>query len=131
MVSNAVSLNASSYKNLFAGSTGALYVPVNPSAVVYAQFDHVRGIAASSGQNGVPISRVKILNTLIDQLVSMKNKPAVSKEQLSGLNDKQMDALIKQYQQQIKTSMAQTAKTGTYGFAGLLPETGAVFTIKA
>jgi hypothetical protein len=131
MVSNGLVLNASSYKNLFTGGTGALYVPVNPSAVIYAQFDHVRGIAAGSGQNGVSVNRVKILNTLIDQLVSMKSKPAISKEAVSSLTNKQMDTLIKMYQQQIKTSVAQASKPGTYGLAGLLPETGTVINIKA
>src|SRR5574344_792202 len=122
MVSNAISLNASSYKTLFANGPGALYVPVSPSAVVYAQFNHVRGIAASAGESGVPISRVKILKTLIDQLVSMKSKPSVSKENVSELSDKQMDALIKQYQKQIQTSVSESITTKKYGLAGAMPE---------
>lgn len=130
MVSNAISLNASSYKTLFASGSGALYVPVSPSAVVYAQFNHVRGIAASAGESGVPISRVKILNTLIDQLVSMKSKPSVSKENVSELSDKQMDALIKQYQKQIQTSVSESMTTKKYGLAGAMPEPGAVFSFK-
>src|SRR5574344_46021 len=131
MVSNGLTLNASSYKNLFTGGTGALYLPVNPSAVIYAQFDHVRGIAAGNGENGVPINRIKILNTLIDQLVRMKSKPAVSKEAVGSLTNKQMDSLIIMYQKQIKNTVAQAAKPRTYGLAGLLPEPGAVFNIKA
>ena len=130
MVSNAISLNASSYGNLFASGTGALYVPVSPSAVMYAQFNHVRGVAASAGQEGVPVSMVKILNTLIDQLVSMKSKPSISKENVTKLSDKQMDALIKQYQQQIKTTVTASEQTKAYGYAGLLPEAGAVFSFK-
>lgn len=130
MVSNLIVLNASSYKNLFASGEGSLYVPVNPNAVVYAQFDHVHGIAASAGQEGIPISRVKILNTLIDQLVSMRSKTTISKDEVRSLSNKQMDALIKQYQQQIKNSIAEASQTGKYGFAGVMPEAGAVFSFK-
>jgi len=131
MVSNAISLNASTYKTLFATGTGSLSVPVNPSAVVYAQFNHVHGIAARSGQEGVPVSKVKILNTLIDQLVSMKSKSTVSKENVTRLSEPQMDSLIKQYQQKIQTSVTKSTKANTYGFAGLLPEPGALFSIRA
>lgn len=131
MVSNAVSMNASTYQHLFAGGTGALYIPVNPNAVVYSQFSHVHGIAASAGQRGVPVSRVKILDTLINQLVSMKNKPSLSKDDVLELSDAQKDMLIKNYQDQINTAVKMASTAGTYGFAGLLPEPGAIFSISA
>jgi len=129
MVSNFVSLNASSYKNLFTSGSGALYVPVSPSAVVYSQFSHVRGTPSSEG--GVSVSKIKILNTLIDQLISMKTKKTLSKDLISQLTDNQKDVLIKQYQKQIQSELTQSARAGTYGFAGLLPEAGSVVNFKA
>lgn len=131
MVSNSISLIASSYGNLFSSGSGVLSVPVNPSAVIYTQFSHIQGIAAASGQEGVPVSKVKILNSLIEQLVSMKNKTVISKEDASKLDDNQMENLIKQYQKQIQTSLAENAKGNTYGLAGIRPEAGNLINILA
>jgi len=131
MFSNGVSLNASSYKNLFTSGSGTLYVPVSPSAVVYTQFSHVRGMASTSSEGGVSVNKIKILNTLIDQLVSMKTKQTLSKNQVAELSDNQKDVLIKQYQKQIQTEIEQSVKSGTFSFAGLMPEPGAVVNFKA
>ena len=125
MYSNGISLNAASYRTLFSTSSGSLCVPVKPSAVIYSQFDYVHGTATEHGQRGVPINRLRILNTLISQLVSMKQKPALSEEQ--------KDELIKSYQQQIKTAIAASSAQGqaAYGLAGLMPEAGAVVSVSA
>ncbi len=125
-----IHLSAATYKTLFASSSGRLYVPVKPSVTVYTQFDHVRGTPAANGQKGVPVDRIRILNTLIDQLVSMK-KSTVSKNDVVGLSDAQKDALIETYQKQIKTAVATSTGPGTYGLAGLMPEPGALFNITA
>ncbi len=128
MYSNDINLNASTYRNLFASSTGKLYVPVKPSVAVFTQFDYVRGTPAAKGEKGVSVDRIRILNALIDQLVSMQKKTA-SKEDFAGLSDSQKDALISSYQKQVKASL-DTASV-PYGLAGFMPETGAVFNIMA
>lgn len=133
MYSNGISLNAASYRTLFSTSSGSLCVPVKPSAVIYSQFDYVHGTATEHGQRGVPINRLRILNTLISQLVSMKQKPAISEEEATGLSEEQKDELIKSYQQQIKTAIAASSAQGqaAYGLAGLMPEAGAVVSVSA
>lgn len=132
MFSNGINLNAASYNNVFSTSSGSLFVPVKPSAVIYSQLDYVHGTAAKSGQNGVPLSKVRILNSLINQLVSMKQKASIdSKAELEGLSEEQKDALIKEYQQQIKTAVSNSAQPSTYGFAGLMPEAGVVVNVNA
>lgn len=130
MYSTDINLNASSYGNLFSTSSGRLYVPVKPNVAVFTQFDYVRGTPAEKGQKGVPVDRIRILNTLIGQLVSMR-KDAVSKDDVMSLTDEQKDALIKNYQKQIKNTIAIANLPGTYGYAGLMPEAGAVFNISA
>jgi hypothetical protein len=72
MITNINSLNAYSYRNVFPQGSGKLFVPVQPSMVVYAQFDHISGVPSTSGQ-GVRVSKIQILNTLIDQLVTTQN----------------------------------------------------------
>ena len=44
---NSISLNAYSYGGILSGSSGKLYVPVNPASVIYSQFDHISGVASS------------------------------------------------------------------------------------
>ncbi|MGN0729837.1 hypothetical protein [Treponema sp.] len=132
MYSNGISLNAASYKTFFSNSSGSLCVPVKPSAVIYSHFDYVHGTATQHGQRGVPINRLSILNTLISQLVSMKQKPVVSESEASGLSEEQKEELIKSCQQQIKNAISSSAQgQSLYGFAGLMPEAGAVVSVSA
>ena len=130
MYSNDISLNASTYRNLFSSSTGRLYVPVKASVAVFTQFDYVRGTPAGKGEKGVSVDRIRILNTLFDQLVSMRKKTA-SKEDLAELSDSQKDALINTYQKQVKDSFEVANQISAYGLAGFAPEAGAVFDIMA
>ena len=130
MRANDINLNASTYRSVFSSSSGKLYVPVKPSVAVYSQFTHVKGTPAEKGEKGVPVNRLRILNTLIDQLVSMK-KNAVSKSEAESMGAAEQDALIASYQKQIHAAVESASTPGTYGLAGLLPEPGAVFSISA
>ncbi len=136
MYANGISLNASSYKNLFSSASGTLYVPVKPSAVIYSQLDYVHGVSAGADGKGVSVNRIRILNTLIHQLVAMK-KSTVSSDDLDYLTDEQKDALIETYQQEIRNAVnaAQTtpevSAPGTYGLAGLMPEVGTIVDVSA
>ncbi len=129
MYRNGITLNATSYNSLFANSSsGRLYVPVKPNAVIYSQLSYVHGTAAKPNQKTVSLDKIHILNRLIDQLVSM-NKEALSKDDVLALTDKQKDAIIENYQQQIHQAIAAASQPETYGLAGLIPEPGAVFNI--
>ena len=128
-MANTISLNAYSYNNVVAGTGSKLHVPVKPSSVIYAQFDHISGFAARANQKSVPVSKIQILNTLINQLVSMKNAPKPVQD-VGSMSESQMDVLIKDYQGQIQTSVALAQNTG-YGLAGVAPEAGALFSIEA
>ncbi|MDR0628907.1 MAG: hypothetical protein LBG24_04590 [Treponema sp.] len=77
-------------------------LPVAPLQYIYAQFKHVSGVQAPEGVRGVPITKLKILDCLIEQLSEMKRK----KEPLQGpLTDEHIDALIEKYERQIYQSM--------------------------
>lgn len=132
MHSNGYGLNVATYQRAYSGASGALYVPVKPSATIYTQFEHVKGTPVARGERGVPVNKVTILNTLIEQLVSMKGKRIPhSKESVTGLTDEQQDELIKSYQKEIETTIAVASQPKTYGFAGLMPEAGTVISISA
>ena len=126
MTSSIGYVNAFSYSNsaVSSGVAGKLYVPVNKSALLYANFDHVSGVAAKSDQQGISISKIRILNSMIERLSAMKNEP---KESITDISDDQADALIKQYQEQIK----QTIQQKPYITAGAQPLPGELFQIDA
>ena len=130
MHANDINLNASTYRSLFSSSSGKLYVPVKPSVAVYTQFTHVKGTPAEHGEKGVPVERLRILNTLIDSLVAMKKNP-VTKTEAASMDSISQDALIASYQKQIRSVVENAAAQGTYGLAGVLPEPGAIFSISA
>ena len=129
---NGISLNANNfnYSGIVSnGGHGKLYVPVAQSNLIYAHFDHVTGVAAKPNQKGVSISKIQILNSLLNQLISMKNqpKPNIAPE---NMDDSQLDALIQSTQSKIQTNIQVAQATG-YGLAGAAPEAGAVFSLDA
>ncbi len=116
--------NAYSYSGAIGGAAGKLYVPVSRSALLYSHFDHVSGVAAGNGQQGVSISKIRILNSLIDRLSAIKNQP---KESITDISDDQAQVLIEQYQKQLQQTVAQQS----FMLAGAQPMAGALFAIDA
>jgi hypothetical protein len=104
-------------------SKGRLSLPVSPGMVIYSHFKHVSGTPAPEGVQGVNISRLKILDTLIEQLSRMKNQPMADFGNLDGSDEKRINALIEQFQSQIKA----TQSVGLYAPAA--PTAGALFNL--
>lgn len=129
MYSAGITLNASSYKTLFSSGAGNLCVPVKPSAVIYSQFSYVRGTAASSEQITVPVDKVRILNTLINQLVSMKKSNVSPNQDFSEMTEEQKDELIKTYEKQIQQTISLANQTGGYGLSGVMLEAGTLLSL--
>lgn len=119
-------INNYSYNNVISGSS-KIYVPVKPAMVIYSQFDHVAGFAAKPNQQGVSVSKVRILNSIIDQLSTMKANPKLDFKN-SDLSEKQLDVLIDQFQSKLQTTI-QTAEATGYGLAGATPQPGALFSL--
>lgn len=133
MVNHIHTLNPNTYSHFIQGgiSNGKLVVPVSPSNVMYSQLKHVSGISTkSASSDGVSISKVRILNTLIDRLVTMNQNMPEAKNTIE-LSENQVDALIKDYQQKIKNTLA-IAQTNPYSLRGTTPQTtGSLFSIAA
>jgi hypothetical protein len=108
-----------------AARDGRMSLPVSPSVYIYSHFKHVSGIPAPEGTQGVNISRLKILDTLIEQLSRMK-KQSFADLGTPGENDEErINVLIEQYQKQIKAAQAVTVYTPS------TPAAGALFSISA
>jgi hypothetical protein len=104
-------------------SNGRMTLPVSPGMLIYSHFKHVSGTPAPEGTQGVNITRLKILDTMIEQLSKMKNQPQADFGNLEGTDEERINALIEQLQKQMKT--AQSA--GVYAPAA--PATGALFSL--
>lgn len=120
--------NSAALSRISSAAAGKLHVPVDPALVGYSQFKHVAGVAAAKGQSGVNISKISILNTLIERLSSLKQQAVSDTSQLS---DRQIDALIDDYQTRIK-NIVSIAKTNPYVLAGAsVPQSGTLFSLSA
>ena len=109
-----------------ASKSGKMFLPVTPANYIYSQFKNVSGIPAPEGSNGVEISKLKILDVLIEQLNQMKQRPDFNNQNLS---DDQIDALITKYESQIRAARAANSIM-PYAPAPSAPP-GALFSLSA
>jgi hypothetical protein len=84
-------------------------LPVSPSAYIYSHFRHVSGIPAPEGVQGVTITKLKILDALIEQLTRMKKQPEPSWGAAGETSEERINALIEQYENQIRAAKAAGA----------------------
>jgi len=106
-----------------ASNNGRMSLPVAPGLVIYSHFKHVTGTPAPEGIQGVNISKLRILNTLIDQLDKMKGQSTSDFGNLDGNDEQRINALIDQYQKQIKAAQSVSV------YAPTAPATGLLFSI--
>ena len=92
------------------GSPGRVSIPVPRNQVIYAHFEHVSGVAAVDGQVS-SIDKLKILNTLIDRLTSLKSNSLTSRENAGQVSSDRVDALLEQYGREVH---ALAARSGPY-----------------
>jgi len=108
-----------------AASGGRASLPVAPGMLIYSHFKHVSGTPAPEGTSGVNISKLKILDTLIEQLSKIKNQKIADFGNTEGNDEARINALIEQYQKQIKAAYSVSA------YAPASMTTGALFSIAA
>jgi len=106
--------------------TGRMSVPVSPSSFIYSQFKHISGVPAPDGMSGVSINKLKILDTLIDQISKMKKQPEPKIDIKMDDSDTQFNSLIEKYQDQIRKIQAAGAKSL---YPPAAPIVGAIFNI--
>jgi len=106
-----------------ASSNGRASLPVAPGLVIYSHFRHISGTPAPEGTTGVNISKLRILDTMIEQLSKMNKQPALDFGDLNESDENRINVLIEQYQKQIKAAQA----AGIYTPAA--PAAGALFNI--
>ncbi|MDR2079668.1 MAG: hypothetical protein LBP74_08115 [Treponema sp.] len=110
--------------------SGRISLPVSPQAYIYSHFRHVSGAPAPEGTQGVTITKLKILDTLIEQLSKMKTRPEPSFMQDSGNSEERINALIVQYENQIRQVRASGAAMPYSPSAAAAPQ-GVIFNFSA
>ncbi len=103
---------------------GRLTVPVNPVHAPYARFKHIQGVPARDG--GVPIFRLRVLDNLIDRLIS-RGQQTPSPAQLRDLKPESIDPLIGRLENRLHRHLLQFRSS----FGGLYPETGMLIDLSA
>ena len=129
MVSNYVPLSTLSYAAMTSISAGGrAYLPVDTKQVVYSHFQYVSGVPRTKDQNGVSIGKLKILNTLIDQLVRLRENERENKLLTANSDEKTLDAMIEYVNTKIHTEITLSK---SIGYASSLPESAYLLDLTA
>ena len=85
-------------------SSGKMSIPVDSASLVYSHFEHVSGVLAPEGTEGISISKLNLLDALISQLSNISNNtiPQPAADPYKGV-----DAIIENLQ--IKANQAKSA----------------------
>ena len=103
-----------------ASQSGKMSMPVSRANVIYSHFKHVSGFAAPKGVRGVSITKIKVLDVLIEQLSRLKHREAAPPGQGETYSEDRIDALIEQYENQIRAANA-AAQALPYNAAPAIP----------
>ena len=82
--------------------SGKMALPVDPSAVIYSHFEHVSGIPAQNGLQGVSISKLNLLDVLIGRL----NQMPVPKKAVNPFDG--LDSAIESYRNLVRQAKASS-----------------------
>lgn len=106
-------------------NSGRISLPVSKAMTPYAQFEFVQGIPSSSSGGSVPINRLRVLNSLINSLVSSQSD-SVKAQDTSKMSDESVKALIDQYSSQLHSALNSPTP---YGAAGTSYSSGALVNV--
>jgi len=81
-------------------------LPVDSSALIYSHFQHVSGVPAQSGTQGVAITRLNLLDVLIEQLNQIKKTSPI---EINVDSTKGVDTLMENIKIQIQQAQAASA----------------------
>jgi len=110
-------------------ASGRLSLPSSQS--YFVRFEHVSGIPSGNRGEGYSIVKLRILDTLIDRLSSLRNHSG-DKKNTGALSEKALDAMIENLQKQLHDSLKKAGATpfGTALGAGAA-ENGRILNVSA
>jgi len=124
---NVGTVPSNTFPNIYAISAtqgSRVAVPVSQSTYIYSHFKHVSGVPAPEGESGVNINKLKIIDTLIEQLSKMKKETIYMDDMQGQTEEKRIGALL----EKIRTVQTANAKNP---FASATPPIGTIFSLSA
>ena len=109
---------------LSAASQGRIAMPVDPSSLIYSYLKNISGIPAPEGSDGIDISRLNILDALIELMRQIRETPEFVTEELPVY---MQDAMIGTFQARILE--AREARTEMPYVQAPLADSGMLFSI--
>jgi len=97
-------------------------LPVAPAMYIYSQFRHVSGVPAPEGVQGVSISKLHILDSILNELARVRQTPKPSLNIQGDSPEKQLNALLEHFQAQVQQSHTANAANPYHSTA---PQAGA------
>lgn len=85
---------------------GKMSLPVDSSSLVYSNFEHVSGIPAPKGTAGISISKLNLLDVLINRIDQINSNGA---SLAPGLKDGSIDSVIENLADQIRQAETNNA----------------------
>ncbi|MEL3907979.1 MAG: hypothetical protein P1P64_03060 [Treponemataceae bacterium] len=127
MLSTNTQVNTLSYVAAQQVSAGEhSHLPVSPNQFIYAHFEHVSGVPSNRG--GVSISKLQILNSLIDNIIEQKSIAKTKNLNLEEISKEQFDELIKEAQEKM---LKEDALVGEIPYLQKTLEVGTFLNVKA
>ena len=120
VVSNSIPLSYA----ISAAAQGRLALPVDPSSLIYSYLRNITGIPAPEGSNGIDISRLNVLDALIELMRQVRETPDIVTEDLPVY---MQEAMIGTYQAQILE--AREARTEMPYVQAPLADSGLLFSM--
>ncbi len=77
-------------------TAGKLSLPVDSAVLLYSRFKYVRGMPSAATPGGLPLSKLRALDNLIDRLIRLRGKQPIVKN-VDDLATEEIDGLIQQY----------------------------------
>ncbi|MDA3956394.1 hypothetical protein [Oceanispirochaeta sp.] len=108
-------------------NSGRISLPVSRAQSPYAQFKYVQGVPTKSPGGSVSINRLRVLNTLINSIVTRSENPGLHPE-ISKMSDESVKALIGQYSSQLHSALKASTP---YAAAGSAYTGGSLFNVLA
>ena len=113
----------------FSASGGSrVSLPVAPSAYLYSHFAHVSGIPASEGTQGISVSQLKVIDSLIGGIVRMNEQPKPDYSITTEDPQSQYNAFVENLQKQIQAAV-EASEAVSYPAANV--DMGLLFSISA
>jgi len=104
-------------------ANGKLALPVAPEFLIYSHFKHVSGVPAPEGSRGVTISKLNILDILIEQMNQVKQ--TINPIDSAQFTEERLDAMIDAFKTQIL--QAREARTSMPYTPAPMAQIGVVF----